>query len=186
MNVKIEVDAFSSGQVASKLWLCEELEKLFKSMNNIWIYGGWYGVTAFLLRSRGNINISTIRSFDVDAECEITADIINENWVWREWQFKAFTADCNTLDPSTSDGPDLIINTSTEHFESLDWWNNIPKGKIVVLQGNNMPHKDHHIYSDCLETFTKTFPLSELLYSGQKDFDYVTWNFSRFMLIGIK
>lgn len=182
---EVHKDAFSSGQIDSKIWLCKELETLFDNIDNIWIYGGWYGTTAFLLRTRGYIKIGKIFSYDVDPECERVADIINENWVSKNWQFKAFTKDCNTLIPNKGN-PDLIINTSTEHFESMDWWNNIPKGATVVLQGNNMPHDDHYVHTKNLKQFAETYPLSEILYRGKLDFTYPTWSFTRYMLIGVR
>lgn len=181
--LNVDKDAFSSGQISSKIWLCEELEKLYDQIDNIWIYGGWYGITALLLRSRGNINIKSIRSFDLDPSCESVADAINENWKWKNWEFKSVTADCNTLKPI---GVDLIINTSTEHFDNLNWWNNIPKGKTVALQGNNMKHEDHIIHFLNLKHFLKTFPMNEIFYQGQLDFKYPTWKFSRYMVIGKK
>jgi len=181
----VDNDAFSSGQIGSKIWLCEELEKHYDSVDHVWIYGGWYGMTAFLLNSRGNLRIGQIRSYDVDPACEPVADMINENWVYQTWKFKAHTQDCNTLDLDWG-CPDLIINTSTEHFESLDWWANIPKGVVVALQGNNMPHEDHRTYSNSLEDFVASFPVSTLLFRGEKEFSYPTWKFTRFMLIGVK
>jgi len=181
----VNKDAFSSGQIGSKIWLCEELERLFDSIDSVWIYGGWYGISAFLLQSRGNIRIGEIRSYDLDPQCEAVADMINENWVIDNWKFKSKTQDCNLLDLDWN-GPDLIINTSTEHFECLDWWNNIPSGTTVALQGNDMPHEDHHIHSSSLEEFVKTYPVSTLLYRGQREFKYPSWKFTRFMLIGVK
>ena len=182
-KMDVNKDAFSSGQIGSKIWLCEELEKLFDQIDQIWIYGGWYGLTAFLLRSRNNIKIKEIVSIDIDPSCEPIADMINENWVYQEWQFKAKTADCNRLVPATAD---LVINTSTEHFENKGWFNKIPKGTAVVLQGNNMPHEDHHVHSSSLAKFKKAYPLSKTLFSGQKDFVYPDWKFTRFMVIGVK
>lgn len=179
----VDKDAFSSGQVGSKLWLCEQLEALFDSVDTAWIYGGWYGMTAFLLRSRNNLQIGTIRSYDMDPACEAVADMLNENWVYKDWQFKAFTEDCNTLIPHDVD---LVINTSTEHFESMDWFNNIPEGTVIAIQGNNMPHEDHHVHSKNLGEFCKMYPLSKTLYQGSLDFTYPTWKFTRFMHIGIK
>lgn len=178
-------DAFSNGQIDSKLWLCTELEQLFESIDTIWIYGGWYGITALLLRSRDRIKIKKICSFDIDPAVEKIADTINENWVFKDWQFKAFTDDCNSLKP-TEQTPDLIINTSTEHFESMEWWDNIPKGKIVALQGNNMKHDDHVIHFSNLTSFVNRFPVTSILYQGQLDFAYPTWKFTRFMLIAVK
>jgi len=88
-------DAFSSGQISSKLWLCEELERTRWTSNETAIYGGWYAVTAFLLLSRSKFKVHRIRSYDIDAGCEPMADLLNENWVWQDWKFKAVTADCN-------------------------------------------------------------------------------------------
>jgi len=180
----VNKDALSNGQIDSKLWLCEQLENLFDQIDTIWIYGGWYGLTAFLLRSRNKVRISKIYSLDVDPACEEVADMINENWVFKEWQFKAFTHNCNL--PFKKDFPDLIINTSTEHFDSMDWYHRIPKGTCVALQGNNMKHDDHIINCNSLEEFQHIFSLSDVLYKGQIDFEYPTWSFTRFMVIGIK
>lgn len=180
---EVDKDAFSNGQIASKLWLCEELERFYDQIDNVFIYGGWYGLTAFILKVRNKIKIKTIRSFDIDPTCQSIADMINENWVYHEWQFKAFTEDCNNV---TLGDVDLIINTSTEHFESKQWFDNIPKGRIVALQGNNMAHEDHRIYSENLTKFCEQFPLSKEMYRGQKDFVYPDWQFSRFMIIGEK
>ena len=147
MNISVNKDAFSSGQIGSKIWLCEELEKVGWTSDLTYVYAGWYGITAFLLLSRGNFQVNRIRSLDIDPSCEAVADMINENWVFREWKFKAFTQDCNNYEGQYGD---LIINTSTEHFESMDWFNNIKSGTRVILQGNNMPHDDHVIHSETL------------------------------------
>jgi hypothetical protein len=179
----IDEDAFSSGQIGSKLWLCEELERTGWHSGFTYIYGGWYGITAFLLLSRGHFSVDKIRSLDVDPSCEPVANMINENWVWQESKFKAFTQDCNNFEPVFGD---LVINTSTEHFENKSWFDNIPKGTRVVLQGNNMPHEDHIIYSDTLEDFMAEYPLSQYTYTGTKEFKYTKWSFNRYMIIGVK
>jgi len=176
-------DAFSSGQIGSKIWLCEKLEKLNWSSDLTYIYGGWYGITAFLLLSRGKFNVSKIRSLDIDPSCEPIADMINENWVWQEWKFKAFTQDCNTYEGQYGD---LIINTSTEHFETTDWFDRIKPGTRVVLQGNNMPHDDHHVHSETLKDFKNLYPLSNYAFEGKKEFVYPNWSFTRYMIIGTK
>jgi hypothetical protein len=179
----VNKDAFSSGQIGSKLWLCEELEDLGWSSNTTHIYGGWYGITAFLLLSRGKFTVNHIKSFDADIECEAVADMINANWIYQGWKFKAYTQDCdNLIDPAR----DLVINTSTEHFDSMNWFHNISAGTRVILQGNNMPHDDHVVHSNSLSSFVNHYPLSEYNYSGSKTFKYETWGFTRYMVIGTK
>lgn len=179
----INKDAFSNGQVDSKLWLCQELEKLKWSSDLTHIYAGWYGILSFLLLSRENFKVGRIESFDLDPTCEPIADMINENWVIKEWKFKAFTLDCNQ---GVRGAPDLIINTSTEHFDSMEWFDRIRPGTRVILQGNNMPHDDHFIDSASLEDFITHYPLSEIAYQGSLDFAYPEWSFTRYMIIGVK
>jgi hypothetical protein len=177
----INKDAFSNGQIDSKLWLCEELERLGWTSDLTYIYAGWYGITSFLLLSRGKFQVNKIRSLDLDPSCQPVADMINENWVFKEWKFKAFTQDCNNFEGQYGD---LVINTSTEHFDSMEWFSKLPKGTRVILQGNNMPHDDHFIHSATLEDFVNIYPLSSIAYQGQKEFVYPAWSFTRYMLIG--
>jgi hypothetical protein len=179
----VNKDAFSNGQIGSKIWLCEELEKLGWESDFTYVYGGWYGITAFLLLSRGNFKVNRIRSIDMDPACQEIADMINENWLIQEWKFKAFTNDCNNFEPVYGD---LVINTSTEHFESMEWFNRIPAGTRVILQGNDMPHDDHVVHSKTLSDFIDHYPLSNCVYAGEKEFAYPEWKFTRFMIIGIK
>jgi hypothetical protein len=181
--MEVNKDIFSSGQVGSKIWLCEQLEKTNWQSDTTWIYGGWQGMMGFLLLSRGQFDVDRVRSFDQDPTCERIADTVCENWVWKDWTFKAFTANCDELRPADVD---LIINTSTEHFETMDWWNNIPDGMRVAIQGNNMRHEEDTRIIESLEEFKRTYPMIHTVYEGQLDFKYPDWEFSRFMLIGVK
>lgn len=180
--MEIDKDVFSSGQISSKLWLCEKLESLDWESDLTFIYGGWHGILAFLLLSRNKFKVRNIRSFDIDSKCESIADMINENWVYKNWQFKAFTKDCNTLIPKA----DLIINTSTEHFKSVQWFNNIPSGTRIILQSNNMKHEDHYSTVNSLSEFKDRYPMQKIILEEKINFTYPTWYFDRFMLIGIK
>ena len=177
-------DSFTHGQIRSKLWLCSKLEDRKWSSNLTWIYGGWYGLTAFLLLSRDKFKVKRIRSYDADPSCKAIAEMINDNWVCQSEAFRAHTLDCNLLQPTEAD---LIINTATEHFPSMEWWDKIPPGKRVVLQGNNMVHEGEEVtISTSLDDFKNRFPLSECDFAGTLDFDYNTWSFTRYMVIGTK
>lgn len=191
--IKINKDAYSSGQIESKLWLCRKIETQIqnKEPQTIWVLGGWVGLLSFLLLSRERLNIKFIRSFDVFPEYEKQADLINENWHWQNQKFKAKTIDCNNLDYTDlsfagSEEPDLIINTSVEHFHNKKWFSHIPFGKILALQSCNLEHKEHVYCAYSEEEFKGQFPLSDLYYSGTLDFNYTANSFSRYMLIGRK
>jgi len=187
---EIHRDVFSNGQIDSKLWLCRELEKLgLIKPQRIWILGGWYATTAFLLLSREKLPIDHIRSYDIDPECESVADMINENWCLQDWKFKAFTADANNLEyiyRADYDKPSLVINTSCEHFERMDWFDRIPDGTLVALQSNNLKHDEDTNSINSIAEMVLKYQFSDLLYHGELKFEYVDNNFTRFMTIGIK
>ncbi len=214
-RVPVAVDAFSSGQVGSKLWLAQLLEKLAPAYgqagpHTVWIYGGWQGVMGFLLLSRQGAGseflIERVRSFDLDHEATEIANVVNENWVWREWQFRAFTADCNDVIrwETSSEGscvkteetygpmPTIIINTSVEHFADRTWFERIPKGTIVALQASDFEHDGvaHERAQDFTSdaAFAAAFPMGESWFSGSLLFEYGegenAWSFQRRMLIG--
>ena len=208
-ETKFSNDAFSSGQVGSKLWLCDELEKvLTRGDQNVWIYGGWHGVLGFMMLTRDTVSrgaspkanasdgfehvarYRAIRSFDIDPSCEQSANLLCENWVWREWKFRAFTADCNQLNPAEGGeygaSPTIVINTSVEHFDQREWFEKIPEGTIVALQASDFEHDGAVSLFSTEEKMREAFPLREVLFSGRLKFDYGSWSFHRLMLIGVR
>jgi hypothetical protein len=193
-NIKVNFDAWSDGQVDSKLWLVDELMRLWQQHQekpaHIWILGGWYAMSAFLLFTKYPSQVACVRSFDIDPEATRVADLVNKNWEIKDWKFKAITQDANLLDYNSEEygaKPDLVINTSTEHFASGKWWQHIPNGTWVALQGTDMIHDEEDVdrISSCQELLEK-FPLSQVLYQGKKNFRYPEWNFNRYMQIGLK
>jgi len=188
-KIELEADSFSSSQVQSKIWLVSMLENvadkhLFKKTNyKIWILAGWYGITNFILRTRNNISIHEVRSFDSDPSCEPVANQINNLWHWQGWQFKAETVDINDLD--YSDPPDIVINSSVEHVDQDRWFEIIPKGTLVCLQASDLEHEDHISIYKSLEDLIQRFPM-EILYQGVKRFEYDDYGFNRYMIIGFK
>lgn len=189
-NMSIDTDSFSSGQIGSKIWLCEKLEQTFSSsVENIWVLGGWCGLASFLLLSRNILTIRNIRSFDIDPNCETIADTLLNYWVWQQWKFKAFTEDCNRLDFKSNEygpHPTLVINTSCEHFDNMEWFDRIPSNTKVALQTNDMVHDDHISNVSSLDDVKKQYPLNKIKFEGTKTFSYPDWSFNRFMLIGYK
>jgi hypothetical protein len=188
----LDNDAFSSGQMGSKIWLARKLELvvrdyqsqgLFKQPLRIGIIGGWYGILNLVLGIRENLDIRYVRSIDLDPEACKNADLVNEYWVWKNWKFKSLCADANDTELFDYD---VVINSSVEHIDSLEWYDNIPEGTLVVLQSNDMPHDDHVSNHTSLAEFSKSFNLSKTAFEGELRFDYGTWQFDRYMKIGIK
>jgi len=189
------VDAFSLGQLKSKLWLIEHLPD---NLGTVFICAGWYGTLAALMFEKAIDKFEKIRSFDIDRSCASVADTMNRPWVMNGWQFKASTLDILDMDfPTThttyrSNGtsleltemPDTIINTSCEHIKNFaEWYDKIPDGKLVVLQSNNFYEVEEHVNCvDSIDSFKEMASMSTLIYSGELELE----KYSRYMLIGKK
>lgn len=188
------MDAFSDGQVGSKLWLCEQLEnevsnKKLKT-DTIWIFGSWYATLPFLLFSRGKLDISNLACFDTDPKANKVATKILNHWIYLGRDIKIHQMDCGKIYATGSTfvgkSPDFLINTSCEHMANYDWWHQMPPGTNFALQSTNMPHATHSNSVKSLSEFRKLIQPSELFYESTLEFRYPNLKFDRFMLIGRK
>jgi hypothetical protein len=174
------MDAFWRGQIKSKEWLIEELQKQkkhYKNWPSIDIHGGWVGTLASML-FQSNMYISSIRSIDIDPECEKIALTMNQMEM-EAGKFRAITADMCTV---RSDA-DVIINTSCEHItQDLYnlWLSGMPYNSLIVLQSNNYEIPEHVRIATSLEEFKEQSGLQNILYAGELDLPL----YKRFMIIG--
>ena len=171
-------DVFRENQLESKSWLVKQLQHWDTDLGIVYICGGWYGVLSSMLFI-SKLPINRIYSYDIDPfSTQIANDINSFKHINR---FMAITEDIHNLDYNKCD---TIINTSCEHITNFsDWYDNIPDNKLLVLQSNNM--SDWHEHVNCIESleeFKQQCYISNLLYSGELNFD----NFTRYMLIGRK
>lgn len=181
----LDLDSFASGQVLSKIWLIEELEKIIFGGPPIKIaaLGGWYGLLNFIMRTRNNINVHEFTNIDIDQNaCEIS-EKINKSWAIWDPAYKTECQDANYVDLSYYD---VIINTSVEHFKEHLWFDNLAEGTLVAVQSNNMIHADHYHNHKSSDELMISFPFQQVCYVGDKIFDYGSWKFTRYMVIGYK
>lgn len=174
------LESFWKGQVNSKLWLVENLEKYVSQKNNtISIYGGWNGVLSSLLFN-SKIDIKNIISLDLDPECkDIATTICKRQEI--EGRFSSITADmCDNVFDT-----DIVINTSCEHItkeQYHSWLNKVSRRSLIVLQSNNYFELDEHIRcEDSLENFCQSSNL-EITWAGELQ----TQKYTRYMIIGKK
>lgn len=192
---KYLVDAYSIGQLKSKNWLIEHLPE---NLGLVFICAGWYGTLASMMFERCRTKFDKIRSFDIDPTCAAIADTFNKPWVIDGWQFKASTMDILEMQYPTNyvtyrsngtsleliETPTTVINTSCEHILNFKaWYENIPNGTIVVLQGNDFFDVHEHVNcSKDLKEFDAMSPMSNVHYLGELTLP----KYKRFMKIGIK
>jgi hypothetical protein len=199
-KVKWDEDCLSQGQIKSKMWILQELRKLNLDLGVIFLCAGWYSTLATML-FESKIKVNKIRSFDIDESCVAISETFNKPWFVDNWKFKAITQDIMDIDYKThvwqswsnknnrmskpiTDQPDTIINTSCEHIGNFsEWYSKIPKGKLVVLQGNDYFELNEHINCSAdQDSFSEKAPMADVLYLGTIDCD----KYKRFMKIGIR
>lgn len=202
-SVDILCDAYSRGQVKSKIWLAKELSNIKKDFDTVYLLAGWYGQLVKYLDC-AEISYNKVRTFDIDAAActmsdrvfnidklndytvkSVELDLTDTNWIYStgcQYNIKNYTNDKVFSEKTV---PDLIINTSAEHFDSA-WYKKfvekkLPTNPLFVIQTNNFFDVDEHI--NCvadLEEMKHKFPMSDVLYQGQLDLI----GYKRFMLIG--
>jgi hypothetical protein len=199
-NVKYDKDCFSRGQLQSKLWLVEELKKLDVELGTVFLCAGWYATLAVML-FESKIKIDKIRSFDVNSSTVDIAEVFNKPWFTDQWKFKSLINNIhdinykehtwqywsntnNRMSYPITDTPNTVINTSCEHIENYaEWYNKIPLGKLVVLQGNNYFEILEHVNcSSNLQEFSNKSPMTKTLYEGELELP----KYKRFMKIGFR
>jgi hypothetical protein len=170
------LESFWKGQIHSKTWLIDKLEWFINDQVNVDIFGGWTGVLASLL-FQSELQISTIRSIDIDPSCQEVANTINKIEEI-EGRFRAVTADMCAI---RSDA-DIVINTVCEHISQDEydlWLSGLPHNSIIVLQSNNYKIDEHIRPANSLEEFKSQSNIN-VMWSGELDLPLYT----RYMLIG--
>lgn len=189
---RFPTDAFTLGQLASKIWLTSvvfEALGVLDTQDDIAYLGCWVGTLA----SWASIAFHAHRvfGFDSDPDSIDLADDYNSDMVEDNWRFKGVVADVNIIDWNDPefvvDGelitdfvPDVIINTSAEHM-SDDWFMTASKNTLVIMQSNNNPRFKGHINCvDSVETMKAQYPMKNVMYAGSM----TTPAYTRFMQIG--
>ncbi len=184
----INFDAFSHGQIKSKLWLCEEMEKSFKDFEyiNLEVFGSWYGSLVFLMLIRNRLNIKNVNFYDIDQEALRISRKLHDFWLHEHSvQLNFNISDCQLIKLPLNKNS-IIINTSCEHFSDLDWWHNLADGTYFVIQSTDMVHEQHISPTFSLEQWKHQLSPRLIIYEGQNKTTYEDYSFTRFMLMGIK
>ena len=184
-------DAFSHGQILSKIWLCEELERYAKYQSTIWILGSWYNVLGFMLHIRKPDFYKLIVGYDFDnLSINISEKICEAFTVYHPITVNNIFADANKLD--WSDPPQIVINCSFEHFSDNSWFDSIPNGTLVCLQTTNITNKEEPWLvkqpTSSINEFKNKFILSQICMFGIKPIQLNKNGkyYERYMMIGYK
>jgi hypothetical protein len=182
----IDYSAFSHGQIQSKIWLCENLEPLLPpTYSQVAIIGSWYNVLGLMLLTRNQEKYNLIMGIDKEEESvEIANKIVNGWSIGMDFKARNTCADIKGYNLNSYN---VVINTSCEHMNN-DWFQNVNPYQLLCLQTSNMVTDDPSWNvtnpNPTMDDFKKKYPLSQILFEGEKVFDYGHLRYSRYMMIG--
>ena len=184
-------DAFSLGQLASKIWLIKELKRIGYNPNRDWaILGCWIGAIVPLLHRE--FDIQRIYGLDTDSDAVVLSEVFNRRYFEDSWKYKGVVADVSTLNTSAMEfftageliatRPGVVINTSCEHM-STEWFDTADVHQLIVMQTNNSEYEEGHInVCHSVEDMQYKYPLNKTLYAGE----FKMPSYTRIMQIGYK
>ena len=181
IDIKHFLDSFSESQIESKQWLTDLLIMADIKNANIQLFGGWNGILITRLLTQ-NLSVNRIHNIDLDKKSikvfrkykEVTNDKRLE-----------FTVGDVSVPHKYDIETDIVINTSSEHMNSLP---EIIKNKnykpecLFALQSNDMFHINDHI--NCCnnsQELIKKSNLSHIIYEGTKK---MSNGYNRFTVVG--
>ena len=181
-------ESISPNQISSKLWLVNELKKIYKDDQkiNIDIVGSWYGwpLVGMLVNT---FNVNNIRLYDIDVQACRMANRYSELFECKDL-IKTFPMNY-WEDVKSGSNADVVINCSSEHMkETFNMFKDrYPLQPIFAIQSNNMTEVEDHI--NCCENVEELINkngIKNVYYSGELDFNYIgsTGIHKRFMVIG--
>lgn len=180
-------DAFSHGQIKSKLWLLDYLEAAIPYKATVNILGSWYNVLGFMMMVRRPNYYKEIVGYDINSDVKETADKINNGFTFDPAVIKNVTKDANH---HVYRGVDVVINCSPEHFDNDEWFNKIPFGTVVAIQSSDVTESGDPWFikqpNPDIETFRSRYALSKVYLCDTMRIQYEDWGYNRFMLIGVK
>ena len=181
--------SFTPDLLISKLWLWEELCKSLRSLHidrvhAVYILGSWTGGMSMILAAK-HFPADTVINVDQDPHwIEVSRRMANRMGFDDHMQY--MIADVNDLDYRQAKNPSVVINTSTNDIQHDQWFDSIPSGTVVALQGRDRSNMQTATRSwSGLADFRSDFPMQRGLYQGQLPLRDPQTDYNRYMIIGV-
>lgn len=173
--------SFTPDLVFSKYWLMRELANIKPHISTMYVLGSWYGNLALFLTRYGEPEVDHIINVETNPEFLKTGKQLLDQFGAGNVEY--MLKDANDLDYRQIDNNSVVVNTSLTDMQGRDWFDRIPTGTLVVLQGRD--HDPNRNFRS-VEDIQKRFPLSQVLYSGELELEDPETEYTRYMVIGIK
>ncbi len=184
----MDFTSFSHGQIQSKLWLCQFIESFIPANSRIAILGSWYNVLGLTMLLRNPVKYQAITGFDIDQNAINYANKLCESFMIQpNVKLNNICADVNEIDLN---GYDVVINCSVEHMNSRKWFEKLIANTLVCIQSSNVVVSDEvwdiKDPTQNLDELKSKYPMTQYYFSSNKSFQYDSYGYQRFMLIGRK
>lgn len=165
-----------------------ELKRLLRQIKSnefkqVYSLGSWYGNMAlFMLLT--HVPFRVLIDVDQDRKALELSHAALSKFAPNK-KIISICGDCNDLRYVVSK-PSLIINNSTNNMQEDGWFENIPRGTIVALQGRS--DEPGNRYNDCrsLREFDRRYPMNRIAFVGELGLEDPGDRYKRWMKIGIK
>lgn len=167
--------------IRSKVWLLQKLEQLRPRVGTVYILGSWYGNLSLYMTLQPRLEHGRIINVDRHAGRLRTGAALLRAAGARD--VENMHRDANDLDYRQLGQDGVVINTSLNDIQGDEWFQNIPRGTLVVLQARD--HVPNEKFSSVRDVMAQ-YPLSEILYAGTRRLRDPETGYHRFMVIGIR
>lgn len=171
------------GLIPGKFWAFTTLSKFKQDFDVVYILGSWFGNAGLML------SMDPRFTFDKIINVEVNKSMLRVSNQLAQLQgydnIEPMLKDANLLDYRQLNKNGLVINFSCNNIQSDKWFNNIPKGTLVLLSGRDNDEQSINQFND-LNSFTSKYKLSKILFSGQKEFEDPETKYELYLVIGIK
>tara|TARA_B100000795_G_scaffold248829_1_gene215913 strand:- start:82 stop:768 length:687 start_codon:yes stop_codon:yes gene_type:complete len=179
------MDACTTAQLESKLWLVDEVEKLDIPLKQVGLLGGWYAnYIVQLLVDR--LAVKKVHNFEMDRDAKNISYKFNKRFKERGiYQCYVKNIMFSNFEPNLYD---CFINTSCEHMYPMHGFHKLNENTInnplFVLQSTDERYYDDHINPVWdAEELAEQGKIKKVLYSGTRRLNS---GMNRFMVIGYK
>ena len=178
------IGSFTPDLIMSKLWLIREVSHIRRDFDTVYILGSWYGNLSILLLEQHNITFDHIANVDLNIPKLKTGEILAQQ-LGIDDKIIPISKDANSLTYSMIKNNGLVLNSSAGNMQNSGWFDNIPSGTLVAIQGRDPDPGAVYEFSSTQE-LTDMFLFSKVLYRGAFKLRDSETKYTRYMIIGIK
>ena len=180
--------SFARSLSLSKLWMCQALkhlmlEKNIKQFKQVYSLGSWYGNMAMFMLIE-QIPFKILVDVDTDPQPLAVSQKALKALAPAK-RIHSICRDANDLRYMVSD-PSLVINNSTNNMLDEGWFDNIPRGTYVALQGRSDEPQNELNTCRTLAEFDRRWPMRDVAFVGKLSLEDPGDRYDRWMKIGRK